>query len=134
MSKETMRVDKYLWAIRVYKTRSLATSQVKENKVKVNEETVKPSRSVKAGDVIQLRKGAVYFTYKVLDLPKSRVGAKLVEEYSKNLTPPEELEKLEMMRMQRVERPHGTGRPTKQERRDWEKFFENDFDDETDFG
>lgn len=128
-----MRVDKYLWAIRVYKTRSLASSQVKENKVKVNEEVVKPARSVKVGDIIELRKGAVHFTYKVTGLPNSRVGAKLVEEYSKNLTPQEELDKLEMMRLQRVERPHGTGRPTKQERRDWEKFFENDFDDETDF-
>jgi len=128
-----MRVDKYLWAIRVYKTRSLASSQVKENKVKVNEEVVKPARSVKVGDIIELRKGAVHFTYKVTGLPNSRVGAKLVEEYSKNLTPQEELDKLEMIRMQRVERPHGTGRPTKQERRDWEKFFENDFDDETDF-
>lgn len=129
-----MRVDKYLWAIRVYKTRSLASSQVKENKVKVNEEVVKPARSVKVGDIIELRKGAVHFTYKVTGLPNSRVGAKLVEEYSKNLTPQEELDKLEMMRLQRVERPHGTGRPTKQERRDWEKFFENDIDDETDFG
>ncbi|MDG1158400.1 MAG: RNA-binding S4 domain-containing protein [Flavobacteriales bacterium] len=128
-----MRVDKYLWAIRVYKTRSLASSQVKENKVKVNEEVVKPARSVKVGDIIELRKGAVHFTYKVTGLPNSRVGAKLVEEYSKNLTPQEELDKLEMMRLQRVERPHGTGRPTKQERRDWEKFFENDIDDETDF-
>lgn len=128
-----MRVDKYLWAIRVYKTRSLASSQVKENKVKVNEEVVKPSRSVKVGDVIVLRKGAVQFTYRVTGLPNSRVGAKLVEDYSKNLTPQEELDKLEMIRMQRVERPHGTGRPTKQERRDWEKFFENEFDDETDF-
>lgn len=119
-----MRVDKYLWAIRVYKTRSLASSQVKENKVKVNEEVVKPSRSVKVGDVIELRKGAVHFTFKVIGLPNSRVGAKLVEEYSKDLTTQEELDKLEMMRLQRIERPHGTGRPTKQERRDWEKFFD----------
>ncbi|MGB1031831.1 MAG: RNA-binding S4 domain-containing protein, partial [Flavobacteriales bacterium] len=72
------------------------------------------------------RKGAVYFQYKVLELPKSRVGAKLLPLHMEDLTPKEELEKLEMIRLQRVERPYGTGRPTKQERRDWEKYFEQD--------
>lgn len=118
-----MRIDKYLWAIRIYKTRSLSSSQVKEGKVSLNGDKVKPSREVKVDDIIDLRKGAVYFKYKITDLPKSRLGAKLVPDYMEDLTSPEELEKLEIIRMQKVERPYKTGRPTKQDRRDWEKFF-----------
>ncbi|NQX92419.1 MAG: RNA-binding S4 domain-containing protein, partial [Flavobacteriales bacterium] len=118
-----MRVDKFLWAVRIYKTRTLATSQVKERKVKVNDELVKPSRELKEGDEIELRKGAVYFRFKVIAFPRSRVGAKLVEEYVEDHTSPEEIEKLEIIRMQKAERPHRTGRPTKADRRDWEKFF-----------
>ena len=127
-----MRIDKYLWAIRVYKTRSLSTAQVKEGKVTLNDAQVKASREVKTGDLIKLRKGAVYFQYKVLELPKSRVGAKLVPLHMEDLTPKEELDKLELIRLQRVERPYGTGRPTKQERRDWEKYFEQDDLDDDD--
>ena len=118
-----MRIDKYLWAIRIYKTRSLSSAQVKEGKVSLNDSLVKPSREVKSGDLINLRKGAVHFQYKVLELPKSRVGAKLVPIHMEDLTPQSELDKLELIRLQRIERPYGTGRPTKQERRDWEKYF-----------
>lgn len=126
-----MRIDKYLWCIRVYKTRSLAAAQIKLDKVWVNEELAKASRSVKEGDVIKVRKGPIHFSYKVLSFPKTRVGAKLLAEYVADITDAEELKKLEILRLQyRDQRRKGLGRPTKKERRDLDDFTSLDFDDE----
>ena len=91
---EELRIDKYLWSIRVYKTRTDATDACKGGKVRVNGADTKPSKSVKVGDVIVARKGAVTYTYKVLELIDKRQGAKLVPRYAENLTPQEELDKL----------------------------------------
>jgi len=126
-----MRIDKYLWCIRVYKTRSLAASQVKLNKVWVNEEEIKASRELKAGDVVKVRKGPLHFSYKVIDFPRARLGAKLVPTYATDITPEEELKKLEIIRMQyQDQRKRGLGRPTKKDRRELDDFTEFDFDDE----
>ena len=120
-----MRVDKYLWAVRVFKTRTLATKLCKAGKVSIAEEQVKPSREVKVNEIIVVKKGAVSFQYKVLDFPKNRVGAKLVEQYMIDCTLPEELEKLEMINLSRKEQKwHGLGRPTKKDRRNIDKFME----------
>ena len=91
---EEVRIDKYLWAIRVFKTRTDATDACKGGKVRVNGADTKPSKSVKVGDTIVARKGAVTYTYKVLQLIDKRQGAKLVPNYAENLTPLEELAKL----------------------------------------
>ena len=91
---DELRIDKYLWSIRVYKTRTDATDACKGGKVRVNGADTKPSKAVKVGDVIVARKGAVTYTYKVLELVDKRQGARLVPRYAENLTPQEELDKL----------------------------------------
>lgn len=114
-----MRIDKFLWCVRQFKTRSLATEMVKKDRVWSNGELAKPSRTVKKGDQVQVKKEGVTVTLEILDIPPSRVGAKLVTEYVKDKTPAEELEKVEFLRMMRTfNRKKGTGRPTKKERRD----------------
>lgn len=119
-----MRIDKYLWAVRIFKTRSLATKQCKLGKVTIDEEAVKPSREVKERDVIEVRKGPAHFQYKVKDFPKSRVGAKLVEDYLTDVTPREELDRIKTIQLaQKNERKKGMGRPTKKDRRDINKFL-----------
>ncbi len=118
-----MRVDKYLWCIRVYKTRSIATDACKENRVTINGDEVKPAREVKVGEKISVRKGAIHFAWKVVAIPKSRVGAALVPEYAADITPEEELVKLRMIREGENQRPRGIGRPTKRDRRDIDRFF-----------
>mgnify|MGYP001970068309 FL=1 len=122
-----MRIDKFLWAVRKYKTRSLATDEIKKGAVKIGEEIVKPSREVKAGDEIEFRKEAIHYKIKVLDFPKSRVGAKLVEQYIVDITLQEELDKKEFIGMMRgLNRRKGMGRPTKKERRDLDDFKDAD--------
>lgn len=120
-----VRIDKYLWAIRVYKTRTDATDACKGGKVRVNGGDVKPSKAVKAGDVITARKGAVCYTYKVVELLEKRVGAKLVEKYALNLTPEEELLKLRApVETFFLKRDRGAGRPTKKDRRQMEMLWD----------
>lgn len=130
------RIDKYLWAIRAFKTRSDATEACKGGRVKVANANAKPSRAVSAGDVIQVRKGAVTFTYKVLRPLDNRVGAKLVPDYAENLTPESELQKLRApVETFFVTRDRGAGRPTKRDRREIEHMWDAiDFnvDDEDD--
>jgi ribosome-associated heat shock protein Hsp15 len=118
-----MRIDKYLWCIRVFKTRTMATTHCKEGKVYVADSVVKPAREVKVGEEIVIRKGAIRFSWKVTDLPKSRVGAALVGDYALETTAPEELEKLEMIRLAQKDILHRPGMPTKKDRRDWENYF-----------
>ncbi len=119
MSDESnARIDKWLWTVRIFKTRSIATEECKKGRVKVNEQEIKPSKDVKPGDLITVRKPPVVYSYKVKDIPKSRIGAKLVPDYLENLTPADELAKLEpgFLAFQGA-RARGAGRPTKKERR-----------------
>ena len=114
-----IRLDKYLWAVRVFKTRSDAADAIRQNRVLVNNAYAKPSREVKVGDMISVRRERVTYSYKVLDLVSSRQPAKNVPMYSLNCTPQEELDKLNVPHETIfVFRDRGTGRPTKKERRD----------------
>jgi ribosome-associated heat shock protein Hsp15 len=119
------RIDKYLWAIRVFKTRSDATEACKGGRVKVGNANAKPSRAVSAGDVIQVRKGAVMFTYKVIRPVDNRVGAKLVPDFAENLTPESEMQKLRApVETFFISRDRGAGRPTKKDRREIEQMWD----------
>lgn len=122
-----MRVDKYLWCVRYFKTRSIATNACRTGKVKLKGDNVKPSREVYPGDQIQIRKDQVDYVFEVLALPESRLGAKLVDIYRKDITPKENLEKLELLKYSKDHyRKSGTGRPTKKDRRDLDDFVEED--------
>lgn len=124
-----MRVDKYLWCIRYFKTRSIASKAVKEGKVRVNGNLIKPSREIYPTDKITVRKNQVNYEIVVLDTPESRVGAKLVDIYRKDVTPEEALQKLDLLKYSKeYYRKKGTGRPTKKDRRDLDDWFE--WDDE----
>lgn len=116
-----MRLDKYLWSVRIYKTRALAAEACKKGRVMIGEMSVKPSRSIAVGEIIQVKKPPVLYTYKVLDPIQKRVGAKLVADSMEDLTPQEELDKLAMQDNFYITRERGAGRPTKKERRDIEK-------------
>lgn len=123
---EEVRIDKYLWSIRVFKTRSEATDACKGGKIRLNGSDVKPSKPVKEGDMIVARKGAVTYTYKVLRLVDKRQGARLVPEYAENLTSPEELAKLRApVETFFLKRDRGAGRPTKKDRRQMESLWSN---------
>jgi ribosome-associated heat shock protein Hsp15 len=119
-----MRVDKYLWAVRLFKTRSLATKHCREGKVSIGGKVVKASLELKGQETIEVRKGAVHFTFEVIGFPKSRVGAPLVEAFVRDITSPEELAKLEQIRAAQRDLLRPVGRPTKRDRRDWERYFE----------
>lgn len=117
------RLDKWLWAVRLFKTRTLAATACKNGRVHINDAAAKPARTVKAGDVVSVRKPPVTYRFKVLQPIEHRVGAKLVGEALENITPPEQLELLELSRVGGfVNRARGTGRPTKKERRDLDEF------------
>ena len=121
---ESVRLDKYLWAIRIYKTRTDATDACKGGKVRLNGYDVKPSKEVKRGDVIVARKGTVSYTYRVLELVDKRQGAKLVPNYAENQTPQEELDKLRApVETFFLKRDRGAGRPTKKDRRQMESLW-----------
>lgn len=125
---EDIRLDKYLWAVRVFKTRSDAAAAIRNNRVLVNDAYAKPSREVKIGDVIAVRKQAVTYSYKVLDLVSSRQGAKNVPQYCLDITSPDELAKLNVPRETIfVFRDRGTGRPTKKERRELDTLMDGIF-------
>lgn len=125
------RIDKYLWAIRVFKTRTEATDACKGGKVKVDGVNAKPSRPIKVGETILVRKGAVQYSYRVLQDLGNRVGAKLVPEYAENLTPESEIEKLKSpVETFFLKRDPGAGRPTKKDRRSMEDAWDQlDFSD-----
>lgn len=133
MIMEPIRLDKYLWAVRVFKTRSDAAEAVRQNKVTVNDAYAKPSREVKIGDRIAVRKQQVTYSYKVLDLVSSRQPAKNVPLYCIDITPDEERAKLNVPRETVfVFRDRGTGRPTKKERRDLDSLMDGIVYDEGD--
>ena len=112
-----VRIDKYLWAVRLYKTRSLAAEACKKGKVSVDDMPAKPSRTISSGDVIEVKKMPVVYSYQVLDPIEKRVGAKIVDQFVKDITSQEELQKLEMQDDFYIKRDRGAGRPTKKERR-----------------
>ena len=120
--KNTTRIDKWLWAVRIYKTRSIATQTCARGKVKIDGNTVKASRMVRKGDIIQVRKRVIKYEYKVLKIAEKRMGAKLVPDFLEDITPEEELDKLESAHKQPLQtREKGQGRPTKKERRVMDK-------------
>ena len=126
-----VRLDKYLWAVRVFKTRSDAADAIRNNRVLVNDAYAKPSREVKQGDVIAVKKQPVTYQYKVLELVSSRQGAKNVPQYCLNITPQEELDKLTIPRETVfIFRERGTGRPTKKERREIDALMDGFYYDE----
>ena len=127
---EEVRLDKYLWSIRAYKTRSEATTACNGGKVRLNGSDVKPSKAVKVGDTIVVRKGPVTYTYKVLALVDKRQGGKLVPQYAENLTPQEELDKLHApVETFFLKRDRGAGRPTKKDRRQMDSLWDSlDYD------
>lgn len=114
---KSVRIDKYLWAVRVYKTRTLATEACKKGRVSMDDAPAKASKMVSAGDVIEVKKMPVIYSYRILDPIEKRVGAKIVDQYVENITPQEELQKLELQDDFFVKRDRGAGRPTKKERR-----------------
>ena len=126
-----VRLDKYLWAVRVFKTRSDAADAIRNNRVLVNNAYAKPSREVKQGDVIAVKRMPVTYQYKVLELVSSRQGAKNVPQYCLNITPQEELDKLTVPKETVfVFRERGTGRPTKKERREIDALMDGFYYDE----
>lgn len=114
-----LRIDKFLWAVRLFKTRSIATDACKKGKVLLNGDKTKPSKVIEIDDTISISRPPIDYIYKVKALLKNRVGAKLVQDYLLDITPKESLEKLEEIKMSKVDyyRPKGTGRPTKRDRR-----------------
>ena len=122
-----MRIDKYLWCTRYFKTRSIATEACKKGHIKINETKVKPSKDVFAGENVIIRKNQVNYQIEVLDIPKNRVGAKLVDLYRKDNTPAEAFENSEFLKYSKdYYRKKGTGRPTKKDRRDIEDYTDEE--------
>lgn len=140
------RLDKFLWASRIFKTRSIASEACKKGRVTVGGMQAKPAKMVRVGEVISVRKPPVTYSFKILQAIEKRVGAKLVPDIIENVTPKEQYDLLEMSRISGfVNRARGTGRPTKKDRRDLDDFtipqysgdasfsFDDDDDDEFDF-
>ena len=122
-----MRIDKFLWSVRIYKTRSIATDEIKKNRVSIGGQFAKASKEVKQGDTIFIKKNQIELKIKILQIPKSRIGAKLVPEYIQDQTDKEQYEILRMKRLeQNYYRAKGEGRPTKKDRRDLGEFIENE--------
>ena len=122
-----MRIDKYLWCIRYYKTRNIATEAIKKGHVRVDDNQVKPSKMIFPGEKITLRKNQINYQIEVLDIPTNRIGAKLVDLYRKDITPAEEFERFEMLKYSKdYYRKKGTGRPTKKDRRELDDYHDED--------
>ena len=122
---DEIRIDKWLWAVRIYKTRSVATEECRKGHVTIGNLPVKPSRSVHIGEIVKVRKSPVVRSFKVLGLAEKRMSAKLTEDFLEDVTPPEELELQEMLKNMRwITRDKGTGRPTKKDRRELDEFFD----------
>ena len=136
MAKSEVRIDKWLWAVRIFKTRTIATEAIKKGRVTMgdNPVPVKPSRMLKVGDTVNVRKPPVTYSLRVLALTENRLGAKLVPEYMENITPQSEYDLLEVVKISGfIDRRKGLGRPTKREGRELSKFTESAYDDGWDF-
>lgn len=136
-----VRIDKWMWATRIFKTRTIAAEACKKNRVMIQGVNVKASRMIKVGDVIQVRKPPITYSFKVLEVTERRMGAKIVPQYLENVTTADQYEILELNRISGfVDRAKGMGRPTKKDRRELEQFagpdamddFDFDFDFDTD--
>ncbi|MDR1707118.1 RNA-binding S4 domain-containing protein [Dysgonomonas sp.] len=124
--KGEVRIDKWLWAVRLFKTRSIAIEACKKGRITIKGITIKPSRMIKIGDIIEVRRPPVTYSFEVLNLTENRMGAKLVPDFMKDVTPASQLEILEMSKVSGfIDRARGTGRPTKKDRRDLEQFTED---------
>ena len=121
-----MRVDQYLWCLRYYKSRNQASLGCKQGHVRIGDQLVKPSREVIIGDKIKVRKNQIWHKLIVMDIPKSRLGAKLVDIYRENITPDDAFDQLNVQNLSKVpKREKGTGRPTKKDRREMDDYFED---------
>lgn len=126
MHLRSMRIDKFLWCIRLFKTRSLATDAIKREQVRIGDRLVKASAEVKVGDLIALREPPIWRSWEILAVPTSRVGAKLVPGLIAERTSFEDLERLELARLAKAQhRDPGEGRPTKRDRRDMDRFIQD---------
>ena len=128
-----MRLDKFLWSVRFYKTRNISAEEIKKNRVSIGGQIVKASREVKEGEIIEIRKNQINYKIKIIQIPKSRVGAKLVALYVVDMTEKEQYELLKIRKLsQDYYRQKGLGRPTKKDRRDMDNFIDSDelWDDE----
>ena len=126
-----VRIDKWLWAVRLFKTRTLAADACKKGKVIIQNVQVKPSRNVKVGDIVSIKRNPILFSFKVLALSENRMNAKLVADFMLNVTTPDQLELIELAKLAgQTGRDRGTGRPTKKERRELDDFIEPTFVDE----
>ncbi len=137
MAKSEVRIDKWLWAMRIFKTRTIATDACKKGRVSMGGSVLKPSRMIKVGDVVDVRKPPVTYSFRVKALTENRLGARLVPEYLENITPQSQYDLLEMTRISGfVDRQKGLGRPTKRDSREMSKFKEDmyflDWDDDFD--
>lgn len=133
MAAQEVRIDKWIWAMRIFKTRTIATEECKKGRVSVGLENpviVKPSRTIKIGDVINVRKPPVTYSFRVKALTENRLGAKLVPEYLENITPREQYDLLDVVRISGfIDRRKGLGRPTKRDGREINKFVEDSYND-----
>ena len=134
MASNEVRIDKWLWAVRIFKTRTIASDAIKMGRVTIGGQKVKPSRNVKIGEVIDVKKPPITYSFKVLALAENRMGAKLVPGFMENVTRKEQLDLLEMNRISGFrDRAKGLGRPTKKDRRDIDDFTTPQYVDEFDF-
>mgnify|MGYP000309909800 CR=1 FL=1 len=132
MAKSEVRIDKWIWAVRIFKTRTIAAEACKKGRVMINDVVVKPSRTVKVGDTVKVRKPPITYSFRVLALTENRLGAKLVPDYMENITPKSELDMLDIVRIAGfVDRRKGLGRPTKREGRQLEEFTSSAYEDFT---
>ncbi|MBP3289209.1 MAG: RNA-binding S4 domain-containing protein [Muribaculaceae bacterium] len=131
MPKE-VRIDKWIWAMRIFKTRTIAAEACKKGRVMVGDVAVKPSRTVKPGDIVSVRKPPVTYSFRVKAVTENRLGAKLVPDYMENITPQSQLDLLDVIKISGfIDRRKGLGRPTKREGRQLEEFTSQVFDDST---
>jgi len=130
---EEVRIDKWLWAVRIFKTRSIAADACKKGRVTINKVTIKPSKMIKEGQVINVKKPPIIFSFKVLRLAQSRMGAKLVPDFMKNVTTADQYELMKMNKISGfVDRQRGLGRPTKKDRRELDQFSEDSYIEDLD--
>ena len=130
-----VRIDKWLWAVRIFKTRTIATDACKKGRVFIGDTPAKPARTVKVGDIVRVRKPPVTYSFRVLALTSNRLGTKLVPDYMENITPRSELDLLEVVKISGfVDRRKGLGRPTKREGRQLSQFTEESYQDTDSMG
>ena len=130
---EQARIDKWLWAVRIYKTRSIAAEACKKGHISIGDRTAKPAHNIRVGDIVNVKKAPITYSFRVLKCAENRVGAKLVPELMENITSQEQYEILEMSKISGfIDRQRGTGRPTKKERRDLDVFVEESYLDDFD--